>query len=96
MQIGNKNSLHFTENLHISNKPEHNVSTVKQKHRMQGILEYIDYREIEVITLVIESCEKCTIQNKLQTKVKIIIPFWSICSVFNLKFLWINNITIII
>ena len=31
-----------------------------------------------------------------QTKVKIISPFWSACSVINLKFLWINNINIII
>ena len=47
---------------HISNKPELNLSTVKQKHHMLGIPEYlylgmeIDYKEIKVITLVIESC----------------------------------------
>ena len=69
---------------------------------MQGILEYyylsmekIDYREIKVITLVIESCEKFNILIKLQM-VKIISPFWSICSVFYLKFLRINDINIII
>ena len=42
-----------------------------------------------------ESCEKLTILIKLQM-VKIISPFWSICSIFNLKFLQINNINIII
>ena len=68
---------------------------------MQGILEYyylvwkIYYMEIKVIMLVIESFEKFTILIKLQM-VKIISPFWSICSIFNLKFLQINNINIII
>ena len=47
--------------------------------------------KISLITLVIEVCEKCTILIKLQM-VKIISPFWRICSVFNLKFLRINNI----
>ena len=28
---------------HISNKPEHTVSTVKLKHNMQGIPEYFFY-----------------------------------------------------
>ena len=37
--------------------------------------------KIKVITLVIESFEKFTILIKLQTKVKIISPFWNICSV---------------
>ena len=51
----------------------------------------MDYREIKVITLV-----KITILIKLKMKIKIIGPFWSICSVFNLKFLRTNNINIII
>ena len=52
----------------------------------QGILEYstwvwkIDYREIKVITLIIELCERFTILIKLQMKVKIISPVWRIPS----------------
>ena len=30
----------ISENLHISNKRQQNVSTVKQRHHMQWILEY--------------------------------------------------------
>ena len=51
---------------------------------------------IKFITLVIESYVKFAILIKLQTKIKKINPFWSICSVVNLKFLLINNINIII
>ena len=30
----------LSKNLHILNKPERNVLTVRRKHHMQGILEY--------------------------------------------------------
>ena len=64
-----KNTLYsFETSLHFPNKLAPNVSTVKQKHRMQGILKYfysyiweIDYREIKVIMLVTESYVKYNI-----------------------------------
>ena len=80
------------------NKPEHNISTVKNAGYF-GIL-LLKYGQLtigkSVITFVTDYYEMFTILIKLQMKVKIFSPFWSICGVFDLKFFKINNINIII
>ena len=69
------------------------ISTVKQiiiYRRFRNIytsIREIDNREIKIIMFVMESCAKSTILIRLQTKVKIINPFGSICNVFNPNFL---------